>query len=131
VIAIGTAERKMTIVVQEELVPTLLSLTYSLVDDAMIERESFAKEHRATDAVWLYDEIEIESKSLPDAKVRRSGTIGSSQSNAKKTVYRHSILLSNGWEIRLRFARLNFARTTSLLRTNDNDNANRSQHSFA
>jgi hypothetical protein len=131
VIAIGTAERQMSIVVQEELVPTLLSLTYSLVDDAMIERESFAKEHRATDAVWLYDEIEIESRLSPGTKVRRTGTISPSQSNGKKTVYRHSILLSNGWEIRLRFDRLNFARTTSLLRTNDNGNANRSQPSFA
>jgi hypothetical protein len=120
VIAIGTAERKITIVVQEELVPTLLSLTYSLVDDAMIERDAFAEVHRATDAVWLYDEIEIEPKSFPGAKTRRTGKANVSQTNGQRTVFRHSILLSNGWEIRLRFHRLNFARTTSLLRTSEN-----------
>lgn len=120
VIAIGTGERTFTIVVQEELVPTLLSLTYSLVDDAFIERDVFAEPYQTRDAVWLYDELEMQSKPAPSAKVRRSGSVNASQSDSQKTTYRHSILLSNGWEIRLRFHRLSFVQTNSLLERHAN-----------
>ena len=73
----------------------LCILTYSLIDSPSIDLSALAEPYRSRDAVWLYDEIGREEPG--------------------KTVFLHDILLSNGWEIRLRFHQLNVERPTALL----------------
>src|SRR5205807_1913527 len=106
---------------QEELVPTLLSLTYSLVDEPVINRNAFAEEHRTPHTMWLYDEFDVDREMLfhPKHRIQKKATAVSRSERDKekwKPIFLHSILLSNGWEIRLRFHRLADTRTVSLLR---------------
>jgi hypothetical protein len=118
VLDIGTAERKWTLIVQEELAPRLLSLTYSFVDEPVLDREAILAEHRTPHTAWLYDELEVETDRLYRAKTREERATANVASDPEwKPIYRHSILLSNGWELRLRFHALSASCTTSLLRT--------------
>ena len=123
VLDIGSTERRVTLVVQEQLAPRLLSLTYSLVDAAVIDRNAFPGEHRTPHALWLYDELEVDQEMLFNPKLRMqekaTAVAGSAVCEEWKPIFRHSILLSNGWEVRLRFHRLAAIRTTSLLRAGE------------
>ena len=121
VLDIGAGGEKITLVVQEELVPRLLSLTYSLVDAPVIDRHALPAEHRTPQALWLYDELDIDPEMLFHPKHRiqkKAAAILASDMDKEewKPIFLHSILLSNGWEIRLRFHRLSETQTTSLLR---------------
>jgi hypothetical protein len=120
VLDIGTAERKATLVVQEDLGQNLLSFTYSLVDAPVFDRDALPDEHRTPHALWLYDELDIDTKMLFNPRLRMKKKARATSASAAggddwKPIYAHSILLSNGWEIRLRFHNLAISRTTSLL----------------
>jgi hypothetical protein len=120
VLDIGTTERRIMLVVQEEFVRALLVLTYSLVEAPVIERNAFPEQHRTPHALWLYDELEVDPEMVFHAKrrIQKKATAVSASDVGKeewKPIFLHSILLSNGWEIRLRFHRLAETRTTSLL----------------
>jgi hypothetical protein len=121
VLDIGTNERRVTILVQEEIVPNLLSLTYFLVDAPMINRNVLPDEHRSAHTLWLYDEIDIDPEMVFNPKLRiqeKASAVSVSVVGKEewKPIFLHSILLSNGWEIRLRFHRLAASRMRSLLR---------------
>jgi hypothetical protein len=123
VLDIGATERRATLVVQEEAVSRLLSLTYALVDAPVIDRNALPDEHRTPETLWLYDEIDVDAEMLFNPKLRIQGkatalSVSVGVGEEWKPIFLHSILLSNGWEIRLRFHRLADMRTTSLLRTN-------------
>jgi hypothetical protein len=65
----------------------LIVLGYSLVEDPTIKQNVLPRERCREPIEWLYDELELDR---PE------------KSRGKPTI-RHNILLSNGWEVRLRF----------------------------
>ncbi len=120
VLEIGTAPRRLTLVLLDERCSRLVSLSYSLVDAPMIDRTALSPEHQSMPVQWLYDEIERDTEMLYNARLRiqdrASALVGAGTGeDGWRPIYLHSILLSNGWEIRLRFHRLNATRTTCLL----------------
>jgi hypothetical protein len=121
VLDIGTTEHSVTLVVQEELSPKLLFLTYTLVDTPVIDRNALPDEQRTPHTLWLYDELDVDPDTVFNPKLRVQEKVAtlSASVGAKgewKPIFLHSILLSNGWEIRLRFHGLLDRRTSSLLR---------------
>jgi hypothetical protein len=54
VVDAGTTEQQLTILLQEEASPSLLSLTYSLVDAPVIDRAAIPEEHRSLQITARY-----------------------------------------------------------------------------
>jgi hypothetical protein len=84
--SMGRREGTFVIVLQLDTPPQpLLTLTYDLVEAPIVRRDVLPPEFRSTDGHidWQYDEIEKVLEEPPS--------------------WRHSILLSNGWEIVLHF----------------------------
>lgn len=80
----GQEAGKFVIVLQLDTPPhSLLTLTFDLVDGPVIEREVLPRENCTSDAAvsWMYDEWERLSQDPP--------------------IWLMSVLLSNGWELRL------------------------------
>jgi hypothetical protein len=77
----------------------LVILSYSLVEAPQISREALPFELRASQATWLYDELDVQQSA--DAQRRR--------------LFTHHILLSNGWEIELRFRSVAVSRAALLV----------------
>jgi hypothetical protein len=71
----------------------LVVLSYSLVEEPVIEQNVLPEERSREPIEWLYDELDLD---------RPEGPRGLPVSQGKPTV-RHNILLSNGWEVLLRF----------------------------
>jgi hypothetical protein len=71
----------------------LVVLSYSLVEEPMIVQEVLPPERCRQPIEWLYDELDLD---------RPEGPRGLPAAGGKPTI-RHDILLSNGWEVRLRF----------------------------
>ena len=120
VLEIGTTQRRLTMLLLEDRAPRLVSLTYSLVDAPLIDRATLPLEHQSTPTLWLYDEIERDPEMRYNVRLRIQNRVSAPPAPAPgedgwRPIFRHSILLSNGWEIRLRFHRLRATRTTSLL----------------
>jgi hypothetical protein len=76
---------------------SLLTLTYDLVGDPLIDREALPPECRFSDpkVLWQYNEIE--------------------RSPGKRPTWVESILLSNGWEVRLPFRDVQVQEVQTLL----------------
>ncbi|HKI33623.1 MAG TPA: hypothetical protein VKA46_17340 [Gemmataceae bacterium] len=94
----GQEGRSFVIVLQLDTPPhSLLTFTYDLVDDPAIDREALPADYRSTGAVvdWQYDEIER----VPGDPV----------------TWRQSVLLSNGWEVRLHFRDVKVQEAQALL----------------
>jgi hypothetical protein len=111
---------QLTIVLQEERrANQLLILTYSLVDPPYLDPAALPEKYRSPQADWLYDEIDVERGTLFDvtARIQLKSTQQSPNpgEQPRATVYTHAILLSNGWELRLRFYQLAITRPTALL----------------
>ena len=124
VVDIGVSEKRLTIVLQETTAAGLVSLTYSLVDSPLIDRAAIPEQHRSSPTSWLYDEIDRDEDTAYDPKLRllakTSGLPEGERGEPRwKPIFHHSILLSNGWEVRVRFHRLAVARTTSLIRSSE------------
>lgn len=84
--SMGQRKETFVIVLQlDTLSQPLLTLTYDLVDEAIVEYEVLPLEYRSTGSQidWQYDEIE---------KV-----------DGQPPTWRQAILLSNGWELTLHF----------------------------
>ena len=69
-------------------------LTYRLASDPKIDATALPALYCSSDVKWLYDEVDIV---------------------AGKKQCRHSILLSNGWELRLQFREVNIFEAEGLL----------------
>jgi hypothetical protein len=96
VLAIYRSDRTLTITLQLDFPKgVVLILTYSLVDEPEINRSALPEEHCSPRPLWLYEEFDI------------AQPVGSDQGHA---VYVQDILLSNGWEIRLRFRKLSVSK---------------------
>lgn len=72
-------------------------LTYAVVEPPRIDREALPDALRSEPLTWLYDEVDVEPTGGPEP------------------VFAHTLLLSNGWEMLLRFRTVTVTRPTSLL----------------
>ena len=115
------AHTRLTIVLQRESdASRLCVLTYHLVDSPCIDPAALPEMHRSAQAAWLYDEIGVDREARFDATAGiqyRAGSQAATNGGQQRgvAVFTHDILLSNGWELRLRFHRLHVARPTALL----------------
>jgi hypothetical protein len=71
----------------------LVVLGYKLVEEPSVEQQVLPAERCREPIEWLYDELDLD---------RPQGPRGLPAPPGKPTV-RHNILLSNGWEVKLRF----------------------------
>jgi hypothetical protein len=81
----------------------VVELTYTLMAPLTINPSAIPNEYRSNQASWMYDEIGIE------------------KAKAGKPAFTHTILLSNGWEITIRFNRFDFLRRKALLPNGDKE----------
>src|SRR5262249_61691923 len=121
VLGMWQAQTRLTIVLQPEgEASRLCVLTYSLVGSPSIDPSALPGPYRSGGAAWLYAEIGIDRGTPFDTAARapldpgaRAAENGGTQRAA--VVFTHDILLSNGWELRLRFHQLNLARPAALI----------------
>lgn len=71
----------------------LVVLGYDLVEEPIIQTDALPPEARSEPLDWLYDELALD---------RPEGPRGLPEPEGEPT-FRHNILLSNGWEVILRF----------------------------
>ncbi len=85
VLTVARNEERLTVVLQLDPPVATLLLTYTLVEPPRIDEAALPLPLRSRDhAQWLYDEVSVV--------------------DGKETTYEHSILLSNGWEVCVRFS---------------------------
>jgi hypothetical protein len=93
VLAMHQTEKDFFITLQPPSDPERLAvLAYSLVEAPAIKRDVLPPERRREPVEWLYDELDLD----PPQRRRAPPPAG-------KPPVRHNILLSNGWEVVLRF----------------------------
>jgi len=93
---------------------SLLVLDYSLVADPEINHSALPAEHRTDYVAWLHDEVKIE-RSLSAATCQKPKKHGRAIGNSSVPVYSHKILLSNGWEVSVRFHAFRLSQPKGLL----------------
>jgi hypothetical protein len=71
----------------------LVVLGYSLVEEPLVKQNQLPEDYCRTPIQWLYDEVDLD---------RPEGPRGL-PAPADRPTFRHDILLSNGWEVALRF----------------------------
>ncbi|MBI1913863.1 MAG: hypothetical protein HYS12_03860 [Planctomycetes bacterium] len=112
---------RLTVVLHPELEASrLVVLTYHLVDPPYIDRTAIPDEYRSSHTLWLYDEIGLERETVFDVTARvqfrsEDPAATGSRRESRARVFTHDILLSNGWEMRLRFHYLEVSRPTGLI----------------
>jgi hypothetical protein len=94
----------------------LIVLSYTFAEEPQINRSAFPDRYRTEYVAWLYDEIAL---GKPEAN-RPSSRRGTTTRNAQVAVYHHDILLSNGWELSLRFRQVKITRPQRLLAADGN-----------
>jgi hypothetical protein len=90
----------------------LVVLSYTLVGDPRLNTAAFSDEYRTEYSAWMYDEF---SQGKPIARLPGQRGKGADQQNGSVPVYCHDILLSNGWELFLRFRQFKVTRPRCLL----------------
>lgn len=96
---------RFTVTLQPESDPSRLAiLAYSLIEPARFNHGALPADVQSEPVTWLYDELDVDRSSLRQAKNR--GRIA-----------RHDILLSNGWEIGLRFRKVKVSHPAAVLPT--------------
>ncbi len=111
------SQRGKTLSVTLQLEPpaeSLLVLNYSLLGDPEINRSALPAEYRADYAAWLYDEVEVE-RPLPREARQKGKKNGRATDDRRVPVYSHKMLLSNGWEVSVRFRSLRLSRPKALI----------------
>ena len=118
VVGMWHTQTRLTIALQEEgRTEQLLLLTYSLVEPPYLDPAALPEHYRSSLAAWLYDEIDVERDTVFDvsARLQLKALPANAGEPPRAAVYTHAILLSNGWELRLRFYQLAITRPTALL----------------
>ena len=88
---------RFTITLHPESDPArLVTLDYALLEEPSVDENALPDLLRSSPICWFYDELDAEE---------RGG----------ETTFRHDILLSNGWEVRLRFRKVVVHRPYSLI----------------
>jgi hypothetical protein len=94
VLAMHQSKEDFIITLQPPSDPERLTvLGYKLVEEPIIEQNVLPPERCREQIEWLYDELDLDESESPR---------GLPVSSSKPTI-RHNILLSNGWEVVLRF----------------------------
>jgi hypothetical protein len=94
VLTMHQSEEQFFITLQPETDPERLAiLGYSLVEEPIIDQKVIPAERCREPIEWLYDELDLD---------RPEGPRGLPAPRGKPT-FRHNILLSNGWEVKLHF----------------------------
>jgi hypothetical protein len=102
----GTVSR-FTITLQPESDPArLVVLSYSLVAPPSVKRAVLPAEACSEPPAWLYDELDL---------VKPAGNGGRGNPKGLAGAFVHEILLSNGWEIHLRFRDATVTRPVPLI----------------
>ncbi len=119
VLCLGQGKTRLTILLRPDRPGAeLLTLTYSLIEPPAIN-EAGLGELRSANVIWLYDEIARESDWSFDRELRilvpAEPRVQQSGTRNVSPVFSHDILLSNGWEVHLRFHRLRVERSRALL----------------
>ena len=97
---------RFTITLQPESDPArFVVLVYSLAEAPRFAYGVLPVEVHSEPVAWLYDELDVEQRTVASGGRRGSRT---------KT-FTHNILLSNGWEIVLRFRNISVTRPVALL----------------
>jgi hypothetical protein len=97
---------RFTITLHPESDPSrLVVLVYSLKEPPTIDQDALPTEARSTPVAWLYDELDVE----------RPNSHRTKPLDRRPLLYTHNILLSNGWEVRLRFRQVTISRPVSLI----------------
>ena len=78
----------------------LLVLSYTLVEAPRLNAAAFSEQYRTEYSAWMCDEFRLGE---PMACLPSSRRRGAAQQNGQVPVYCHDILLTNGWEVALRF----------------------------
>jgi hypothetical protein len=94
ILSMHQTEEKFVITLQPESDPRrLVVLGYTLVEEPLIEQQALPTDRQSSPVEWLYDELDLD---------RPEGPRGLPVSAGEPT-FRHNILLSNGWEVTIRF----------------------------
>lgn len=114
VVSISRSGNTLVITVQpEDPSGDLLTLAYTLVEAPRLNRTALSGEHRTEHAGWLYDEITVARPRAPSAAQR--GRRQGQAATVRLPTYTHDILLSNGWELHLRFVKFKLVQAAALL----------------
>lgn len=85
----------------------LVQLTYTLWERPQVLQGVFAPEYCSYPTCWLYDEVGLEQPASEVGELNGEPRL--------LPVYRHNILLSDGWEIRLKFKKLGLSRPQAIV----------------
>ena len=88
-------------------------LAYSLLEAPGFAYGVLPAEVHSQPLAWLYDELDVEQGAAASGGRRRQ----------RLKAFRHNILLSNGWEITLRFRNVSVTRPIALLRAASDEGA--------
>ena len=106
VLGVWLGRVRLTISLQPESDPSrLVVLTYSLLEPPAVNKNALPPGSCSEPVAWLYDELEL--RTAPREKGRHSVQ--------DAPVFAHDILLSNGWEIQLRFRYVTVTRPMSVV----------------
>jgi hypothetical protein len=102
----------LSVVVQPEEERGVLILAYTLVEAPRVERAVIPPPDCTEHAAWLYDELVLAEPvpGPPSWQTAQDRVRG----DGRATVYAHDILLSNGWELLLKFRRFKLLRPQTL-----------------
>jgi hypothetical protein len=113
VLSITQSRDNLSITLQPELEDGhLLVLSYALVEDPQLSTAVLPERYRTEYSSWMYDEFSL---SEPSARLPSRRKRGAAQRNGRVPVYCHDILLTNGWELVLRFRQFKVIRPLRLL----------------
>ena len=100
VLAIKQSGNTLVIVLQLDAPPNeILELAYTLDSDPIIIPVSLPAEYCSERPEWMYDEIDVELPSSPN----------------QAPVFLHTVQLSNGYQLQIRFKALDVKRSTAVL----------------
>jgi hypothetical protein len=83
----------------------LVVLSYTTLGEPEIKPDGLFEEQRSEPIAWLYDELGLDRPEAPRGLPAPQG----------KPTFRHNILLSNGWEIEVRFRTVSVRRPRRII----------------
>ncbi|HKI30779.1 MAG TPA: hypothetical protein VKA46_02725 [Gemmataceae bacterium] len=102
----------LSITLRPELSGELLVLSYTLIEAPTFNRAALPREHCTEQVLWLYDELGFELVSGPPSWLTAADR---ERGDGRATVCTHRILLSNGWEVALKFRKFKLSRPETFI----------------
>ncbi len=107
VISMSRQKDTLSIALRPESPGDMLVLIYELIESPVVNQAALPPEHRIEHVAWLYDELGLDRMSGPPSWHTAQDR---ARADGLATVYTHDILLSNGWEVGLKFRKFRWAR---------------------